>query len=116
MWSNASSRHQVRQTRFTATRLAATYSDDGTRFARQRVFPYIKRFPGPLEPVVPREPDLNDGVRLNIRPRMQAGVLRARLNIKWNRERRKNPDGSERHNDLHLTRAEKGEARKPANS
>ncbi|QIN77521.1 N-6 DNA methylase [Rubrobacter marinus] len=58
------------------------------------------------------EPDLNDGVRLNIRPFMQAGVLRARPNIKWNKDRGKNPDGSERHNDLHLTRAEKDEARR----
>ncbi len=43
---------------------------------------------------------------------MQAGVLRARPNIKWNKDRGKNPDGSERHNDLHFTRAEKEEARK----
>lgn len=38
-------------------------------------------------------------------------MLRARLNIKWNKDRGKNPNGSERHNDLHLTRAEKEEAR-----
>jgi uncharacterized glyoxalase superfamily protein PhnB len=90
----------------TATGLAATYPNDWTRSARQRIFPYIKRFPGLLEPVVLEEPDLNDGVRLNIRPFVQAGVLRARLNIKWNKDRGKNPNGSERHNDLHLTRAE----------
>ncbi len=58
------------------------------------------------------EPDLNDGVRFNIRPFMQADVLRARPNIKWNKDRGKNPDGSERLNDLHFTRAEKEEARK----
>ncbi len=58
------------------------------------------------------EPDLNDGVRLNIRPFMQAGVLRARPDINWNKDRGKNPDGSERHNDVHLTRAEKEEARR----
>ncbi len=60
------------------------------------------------------EPDLNDGVRLNIRPFMQADVLRARLNIKWNKDRGKNPDGSERLNDLNFTRAEKEEARRKA--
>lgn len=53
------------------------------------------------------EPDLDDGVRLNIRPFMAAGVLRAAPNIKWNKDRGKNPDGSERLNDLHYTRAEK---------
>ena len=58
------------------------------------------------------EPDLGDGVRLNIRPFMQAGVLRARPNVKWTKDRGKNPDGSERHNDLHFPRAEKEEARK----
>ncbi len=57
------------------------------------------------------EPDLNDGVRLNIRPFMQADVLRWKPNIKWNKDRGRNPDGSERLNDLHFTRAEKEEAR-----
>ena len=60
------------------------------------------------------EPDLNDGVRLNIRPFVTAGVLRSRFTINWNKDRGKNPDGSERHNDLHLTRAEKEEARRKA--
>jgi len=58
------------------------------------------------------EPDLNDGVRLNIRPFVQAGVLRSPLNIHWRKDRGRNPDGSERHNDLHLSLAEKLEARK----
>ena len=49
------------------------------------------------------EPDLNDGVRLNIRPFVEAGVLRAPFNIHWRKDRGKNPDGSERHNDIHLT-------------
>src|SRR4051812_42290181 len=39
-------------------------------------------------------PDLNDGVRLNIRPFMQAGELRKRPNIKWGEDRGKNPPGS----------------------
>jgi hypothetical protein len=53
------------------------------------------------------EPDLNDGVRLNIRPFVEAGVLRARFTIHWKKDRGTNPDGSERLNDVHLTRAEK---------
>ena len=59
-------------------------------------------------------PDLNDGVRLNIRPFVTAGVLRSRFTIHWKKDRGKNPDGSERHNDLHFTRAEKLQARKAA--
>ncbi len=60
------------------------------------------------------EPDLNDGVRLNIRPFVEAGVLRTPFNIHWKKDRGKNPDGSERHNDIHLTLAEKAAARKRA--
>jgi hypothetical protein len=60
-------------------------------------------------------PDLNDGVRLNIRPFMQAEVLRKRPNIKWGKDRGKNPPGSpwgeERDNDRHFTLAEKRAAR-----
>jgi hypothetical protein len=61
------------------------------------------------------EPDLNDGVRINIRPFVEAGVLRWKPNIKWNKDRGKNPAGSpwgeERNNDVHLTLAEKRKAR-----
>jgi len=60
------------------------------------------------------DPDLNDGVRLNIRPFVAAGVLRSRFSIHWNKDRGKNPDGSERINEKHLTRAEKLAARKAA--
>lgn len=60
------------------------------------------------------EPDLNDGVRLNIRPFVEAGVLRSKFNIHWKKDRGKNPDGSERHNDIHLTLAEKRAARQKA--
>jgi hypothetical protein len=59
--------------------------------------------------------DLNDGVRLNIRPFMEADVLRKRPNIKWGIDRGKNPPGSpwgeERDNDRHLSLAEKQKAR-----
>jgi hypothetical protein len=57
------------------------------------------------------EPDLNDGVRLNVRPFVEAGVLRAPFNVHWRKDRGANPDGSERHNEVHLSLAEKLEAR-----
>jgi hypothetical protein len=60
------------------------------------------------------EPDLNDGVRLNIRPFVQAGVLRSPVNIHWKKDRGKNPDGSERHNEIHVSLAEKRAARERA--
>ncbi len=62
------------------------------------------------------EPDLNDGVRLNIRPFVEAGVLRNKFNVKWGVDRGKNPAGSpwgeKRDNGLHLSLAEKIAARK----
>jgi hypothetical protein len=73
-------------------------------------------------------PDLNDGVRLNIRPFMTvpdvgkkgAGVLRVKPNIKWDKDRGKDVESApwyhlfkgERINDHHLTLAEKQAARK----
>jgi hypothetical protein len=57
------------------------------------------------------DPDLNDGVRLNIRPFVEADVLRSPFNIHWKKDRGKNPDGSERHNNIHLSLAEKQDAR-----
>lgn len=61
------------------------------------------------------EPDLNDGVRLNIRPFVESGVLRNRFNIKWGIDRGKNPAGSPwgeiRDNDRHLSLEEKQKAR-----
>lgn len=68
-------------------------------------------------------PDLNDGVRLNIRPFMTAEVLRhnkkPKLNIAWEKDRGKDVESApwfhkfkgERINDHHLTRAEKMNAR-----
>jgi hypothetical protein len=58
------------------------------------------------------EPDLNDGVRLNIRPFVEAGVLRSSFNIHWKKDRGKSADGSERYNDKHFSLAEKQDARK----
>jgi len=65
------------------------------------------------------EPDLNDGVRLNIRPFMAVderyakapSILRVQPNIKWGIDRGTNPEGSKRDNDVHLTAGEKQRAR-----
>jgi hypothetical protein len=40
------------------------------------------------------EPDINDGVRMNVYPFIQAGVLRKKFNVKWGKDRGKNPSGS----------------------
>ncbi|MHC9062359.1 Eco57I restriction-modification methylase domain-containing protein [Nitrospira sp. CMX1] len=72
------------------------------------------------------DPDLNDGVRLNIRPFMSAkdvgkkgaGILRAKPNIKWSKDRGTDVDSApwfkvfkgERINDHHLTLDEKRKA------
>jgi hypothetical protein len=57
------------------------------------------------------DPDLNDGVRMNVRPFVEAGIMRSSINIHWRKDRGKNPDGSERLNDCHLTTAEKRASR-----
>ena len=65
------------------------------------------------------EPDLNDGVRLNIRPFVEAGVLRKDPNVNWKKDRDSDPESApwfavfkgERINDHHLTVAEKRAAR-----
>jgi hypothetical protein len=62
------------------------------------------------------EPDLNDGVRMNIRPFVEAGVLRGKVNVNWNKDRGKDPKPNasgtvERHNDRHFTLAEKRASR-----
>ncbi|MBV5326986.1 MAG: N-6 DNA methylase, partial [Chlorobium sp.] len=75
-------------------------------------------------------PDLNDGVRLNIRPFLSvpdvgkrgAGVLRDKPNIKWEKDRGKDVKsapwfhlwGGDRINDHHLTLAEKRAVRETA--
>ena len=77
------------------------------------------------------EPDLNDGVRLNIRPFMTvadvgkkgAGVLRDKPNIKWGKDRGKDVASAPWYhlfkgdsiNDYHLSLAEKQAAREDAN-
>jgi hypothetical protein len=76
-------------------------------------------------------PDLNDGVRMNIRPFVEAGVLRKDPHIKWGKDRGAEPEGlrpreqfpwfwkgsrftGERLNDVHLSNAEKRAARERA--
>jgi hypothetical protein len=59
-------------------------------------------------------PDIDDGVRLNIRPFVTAGVLRSRVNVHWKKDRGANLDGSERINDLHPTLDERRKARRLA--
>jgi hypothetical protein len=71
---------------------------------------YVRWKPKHAQPIG-WDPDLNDGVRLNIRPFVEAGVLRAPFSIHWRKDRGKNPDGSERQNDVHLTLIEKQIAR-----
>jgi len=74
------------------------------------------------------EHDINDGVRINIRPFMSvpdiekkgAGVLRDKPNIKWEKDRGKDAESApwfnlfkgERINNHHLKLAEKNTARK----
>lgn len=66
------------------------------------------------------DPDLNDGVRLNIRPFMEADVLRKKPKIHWRKDRGKDPEDSpwyhlfegNRINDHHLTLEEKHAVRK----
>ena len=72
-------------------------------------------------------PDLNDGVRMNIRPFVAAGVLRKNPNIKWTKDRGNEPqrdkaafpwfwDGDRftgaRVNDVHLMNVQKQVARR----
>jgi hypothetical protein len=37
------------------------------------------------------DPDINDGVRINIRPFVTAGILRGKVNVKWTKDRGKEP-------------------------
>lgn len=65
------------------------------------------------------DPDLNDGIRLNIRPFVEAGILRRTPKINWNKDRGKDVPNApwfkvfkgDRINDHHLTLAEKRKAR-----
>ena len=79
---------------------------------------FVRWKPLPEQPIG-WNPDLNDGVRMNIRPFMTAEVLRhnkkPKLNITWEKDRGKDVESApwyhkfkgERINDHHLTLAEK---------
>ncbi len=82
--------------------------------AGEKPYDIYVRWKGLHEQPIGWEPDLDDGVRLNIRPFVEAGILRAKFNVHWKKDRGKNPDGSERINDLHYTIAEKQQAREKA--
>ena len=73
----------------------------------------------------PWEPDLDDGVRLNLRPWVTAGVLRKTPKVRWDKpDRGTDPEGSpwydaweeqgQRRNDHHTTLAAKKAAREKA--
>ena len=72
------------------------------------------RWKEPHEQPIGWNPDLDDGVRLNIRPFVTAGVLRSKVNVLWKPDRGTNADGLERINDLHPTLDERREARRLA--
>lgn len=57
------------------------------------------------------DPDIDDGVRLNIRPFVTAEVLRSKVNVHWKKDRGVDSDGTERTNDLHPTLEERRAAR-----
>jgi len=67
------------------------------------------------------DPDIDDGVRMNIRPFVTAGVLREQPKIKWTKDRGTDVASApwysvfkgERINDHHTTLAEKKAAREP---
>ncbi len=77
-------------------------------------FDIFVRWKSLAEQPVGWDPDLDDGVRLNIRPFVEAGVLRSKVNVHWKKDRGKEPDGSERLNDLHYSLAEKHAAQQKA--
>ena len=103
--------------------------------ARGTGFDIFVRWKALAQQAIGWNPDINDGVRMNIRPflagdipggKKGAGVLRARPNIKWDKDRGNEPkrdkaefpwfwNGSEftgdRVNDVHLTTEQKRKAR-----
>jgi len=107
-------------------------SNDGSLPERKGLDIFV-RWKSPAEQPIGWNPDLNDGVRLNIRPFMQAkdvgkkdaGILRSKPNIHWKKDRGTDVSSApwfdlglkyggkqgDRINDHHLTLAEKKAAR-----
>jgi hypothetical protein len=103
--------------------------------ARGTGFDIFVRWKALAQQAIGWNPDINDGVRMNIRPflasdipggKKGAGILRARPNVKWDKDRGKEPkrdkaefpwfwNGSgftgDRVNDVHLTKEQKEKAR-----
>lgn len=91
----------------------------------QKPYDIFVRWKPPESQPIGWEPDLDDGVRLNIRPFIKAGVLRDTPKITWPKDRGTDPPSAPWHslgqlyggkagdriNDHHLTLAEKREAR-----
>jgi hypothetical protein len=89
----------------------------------EKPYDIFVRWKPPAEQPIGWNPDLNDGVRLNIRPFMTAEVLRhskkPKLNITWDKDRGKDVESApwfkvfkgDRINDHHLTLADKRAAR-----
>lgn len=89
----------------------------------EKPYDIFVRWKPPAKQPIGWNPDLNDGVRLNIRPFMTAEVLRhnkkPKLNITWDKDRGKDVESApwfkvfkgDRINDHHLTLAEKRKAR-----
>ncbi len=84
----------------------------------EKPYDIFVRWKPPEQQPIGWNPDINDGVRLNIRPFMQDDVLRWKPNIKWGKDRGKNPPGApygeDRDNETHLTLADKAAARAAA--
>jgi hypothetical protein len=104
--------------------------------ARSTGFDIFVRWKPLAQQAIGWNPDINDGVRMNIRPflasdipggKKGAGILRVKPNVKWDKDRGKEPkrDKAEypwfwngagftgdRVNDVHLTKEQKEKARK----
>jgi hypothetical protein len=76
----------------------------------ERPYDIYVRWKSLAEQPIGWDPDVNDGVRVNVRPFVEARVLRSSFSIHWRKDRGRNPDGSERLNDLHFTTFEKRSA------
>ena len=79
-----------------ARRLAAEDLQERLKLILQGESPYdiFVRWKPLEEQPIGWDPDLNDGVRINIRPFVSAGVLRKNPKIKWKKDRGKEPERS----------------------
>ena len=93
-----------------ATRVAAALElQRNLKAIREGEEPYdiFVRWKSPREQPIGWEPDVNDGVPINIRPFIEADVLRRRVKGARVKDRGLDPGGVERRNDRHLTLAQK---------